>query len=86
LFKCDPLNPKAPATGALKIFGVAGVKEVTYVPSPRFKDGRAVIEHFMQERWGKGGTLSRGDDNWVLSHGGPFKPEVMREIANHPVT
>ena len=85
-FTCDPLNPKAPATGALKIFGAEGVKEATYVPSPRFKDGRAVIEHVMQERWGKGGTLSRGDDNWVLSHGGPFKPEVMRAIANHPVT
>jgi hypothetical protein len=84
-FRCEPLNPKAPATGALKVFGVEGVKEATYVPSPRFKDGRAVIDHFIKERWGTGGALSKGDDNWVLSHGGPFKPEVMREIVNHPV-
>jgi hypothetical protein len=84
-FRCEALNPKAPATGALKIFGVEGVKEATYVPSPRFKDGRAVIDHFIKERWGTGGALSKGDDNWVLSHGGPFKPEVMRDIVNHPV-
>jgi hypothetical protein len=85
-FRCEPLNPKAPPSGALKIFGVEGVKEATYVPSPRFKDGRAVVDHFIQERWGKDGALSKGEDNWVLSHGGPFKPEVMREIVNHPVT
>jgi hypothetical protein len=35
-FKCEPLNPKAPAAmGAIKIFGLEGVKEGTYVPSPR---------------------------------------------------
>ena len=85
-FRCEPLNPKAPATGALKVFGVEGVKEATYVPSPRFKDGRAVINRFIEERWGKDGTLSRGDDNWVLRHNGPFKPDVIREIVNHPVT
>ncbi len=35
-FTCEPLNPKAPAAmGALKIFGLEGVKEGTYVPSSR---------------------------------------------------
>jgi hypothetical protein len=81
----EPLNTKAPAaSGALKIFGVEGVKEATYVPSPRYPDGRAVMTQMMEEKYGHGQTMSRGDDNWMLTHGGPFKPEVIREIANHP--
>lgn len=85
-FRSEPLNPKAPlACGALKIFGIEGIKEATYVPSPRYKDGRAVIEHMVEEKYGKGGTLAPGDDNWMLKHGGPFKPEVVKEIVNHPV-
>jgi hypothetical protein len=82
-----PLNSKAPlASGALKIFGVEGVKEATYVPSPRYKDGRAVMQHMMDEKYGKGGTMSSGDDNWMLTHGGPFNADTVREIVNHPMT
>jgi hypothetical protein len=85
-FRYEPVNMKAPvATGALKIFGVEGVKESTYVPSPRFADGRAVIQHMLDEKYGKGGTMARNGQNWMLEHGGPFKPEVTREIVNHPV-
>ena len=84
-FRAEALNAKAPAaSGALKIFGIEGVKEATYVPSPRFANGRAVISHMVDEKYGKGGTLARDGDNWMLSHGGPFKPEVVREIVNHP--
>jgi len=84
-FRHEPLNMKAPAaSGALKIFGVEGVKEATYVPSPRYRDGRAVMEAMMDEKYASGATMSRGDDNWMLAHGGPFKPEVVREIVNHP--
>lgn len=86
-FRSDPLNPKAPAaSGALKIFGVEGVKEATYVPSPRYRDGTRVMQAMMEEKYGHGRTMSRGDDNWMLTHGGPFKPEVVKAIVNDPVT
>lgn len=84
-FQAEPLNPKAPAAcGQLKIFGIEGIKEATYVPSPRFKDGRAVIEHMLAEKYGKGATMSPGDDNWMLTHKGPYKPEVIKAIISHP--
>jgi hypothetical protein len=83
-FRSEPLNAKAPlASGALKIFGVEGVKEATYVPSPRYADGRAVITHMIEEKYGSGGTLARNGDNW-MTRSGPFKPEVVREIVNDP--
>ena len=84
-FKCEPLNPKAPAAmGALKIFGLEGIKEGTYVPSPRYKNGEAVIRQMMEEKYGHGATMANDDSNWVLTHGGPFKAEVIREIVKDP--
>ncbi len=84
-FRYEEFNPKAPlATGALKAFGVEGIKEATYVPSPRFRNGRAVIEHILDEKYGRGGWLAPAPDNWMLARGGPFKPEVVREIVAHP--
>ncbi len=29
--------------------------------------------------------MSRGDDNWMLTHQGPFKADTVREIVNSPV-
>jgi hypothetical protein len=84
-FKCEPLNPKAPAAmGALKIFGLEGVKEGTYVPSPRYKNGTEVIQKMLDEKYGHGATMANDESNWVLTHGGPFKPEVIREIVKDP--
>src|SRR6266511_2277217 len=84
-FRAEELNPKAPAaSGALKIFGVEGIKEATYVPSPRYADGRTVITHMMDEKYGSGGTLARNGNNWMMNHG-PFKPDVVRDIVNDPV-
>jgi len=85
-FRSEPLNEKAPlASGALKIFGLEGVKEATYVPSPRYRDGRAVMQAMMEEKYGQGRTMSKGEDNWMLTHNGPFKADTVREIVNHPV-
>ncbi len=84
-FKCEPLNAKAPAAmGALKIFGLEGVKEGTYVPSPRYKNGTEVIQKMLDEKYGQGATMANDESNWVLTHGGPFKPEVIREIVKDP--
>ena len=54
-FRAEPLNDKAPAaSGALKIFGVEGVKEATYVPSPKYPDGRSIAAAMMEEKYGSG--------------------------------
>ncbi len=85
-FRAEPLNERAPlASGALKIFGMEGLKEATYVPSPRYRDGRAVMQAMMEEKYGQGRTMSKGEDNWMLTHNGPFKADTVREIVNHPV-
>jgi len=84
-FRHEPPNPKAPlACGALKTFGVEGVKEGTYVPSPRYPDGAAVINQMWQEKYGEGMTMDRGDENWMLRHQGPFKEEIARSIIESP--
>ena len=86
-FRAEPLNERAPAaSGALKIFGLEGIKEATYVPSPRYMDGRAVMTAMMEEKYGEGRTMSRGDDNWMLRHGGPFTADTVRAIVNDPAT
>src|SRR6266540_2936270 len=85
-FRAEPLNERAPlASGALKVFGIEGVKEATYVPSPRYRNGRAVMQAMMEEKYGQGRTMSKGEDNWMLTHNGPFKADTVREIVNHPV-
>ncbi|MFF5991378.1 hypothetical protein [Prauserella flavalba] len=85
-FRHEPLNERAPvASGALKTFGVEGLKEATYVPSPRYPDGRAVVDAMLAQKYGPGGTMSRGEDNWMLRHRGPFKAAVVRELVEHPV-
>jgi hypothetical protein len=85
-FRAEPLNERAPlASGALKISGMEGVKEATYVPSPRYRDGRAVMQAMTEEKYGQGRVMSKGEDNWMLTHNGPFKADTVREIVNHPV-
>jgi hypothetical protein len=86
-FQSEPLNEKAPlACGALKIYGVQGVKEAHYVPSPRFPNGDAIIKHHMDEKYGKGGTMSPGADNWILTHKGPWSAETLKTVLADPVT
>jgi hypothetical protein len=84
-FRQEPPNPKAPLpTGALKTFGIEGVKEGIYVPGPRYKNGQEVIDQMLADKYQKGGTLSRGEDNYMLTRKAPFNPEVARELVNHP--
>ena len=82
-FRHAELNPKAPlASGALKTFGVEGVKEGVYVPGPRYENGTQVIDQMLADKYSKGMTLSPGEDNYLLTHNGPFKAEVAREIIS----
>lgn len=85
-FRHEPLNERAPlASGALKTFGVEGVKEGTYVPSPRYPDARSVIDAMVEEKYGTGRTMSKGEDNWMLTHKGPYTADVVRNIVDSPV-
>jgi len=85
-FRNEPLNERAPlVSGALKTFGVEGVKEATYVPSPKYADGRAIMDAMMEEKYGLGRTLSKGEDNWMLTHQGPYSADVVRNIVNSPI-
>jgi hypothetical protein len=78
-------NPKAPLQcGALKTFGLEGVKEGTYVPSPRYRNGEEVIRHMMHEKYSQGGVFSRDGSSYMLRSGGPYKREVAEQIINHP--
>ena len=38
----------------------------------------------LDEKYGRGAALADDESNWVLTHGGPFKPEVIRQIAKDP--
>ncbi|MEJ2133537.1 MAG: hypothetical protein P8Y95_18375, partial [Gammaproteobacteria bacterium] len=57
--------------------------EATAVPTPWLPDARTAVNRVLESRYGAGGTLSR-EHNWALESGGPFKPEVVEKIVEHP--
>jgi hypothetical protein len=80
-FHVEAPNPKAPvSTGQVKVFGIEGVKEATYVPSPRFKTAEQVVNSWYEEKYGKGMVLHDGPDNYLRKGGSPWKPEVAEQI------
>lgn len=84
-FHIEPLNAKAPvSTGQLKVFGIQGVKEATYVPSPRYPDAAALVDHWYAEKYGEGAWGSEGDDNLMRRGQGGWKPERVAGIVGHP--
>jgi len=84
-FHVEAPNPKAPiSTGQVKIFGIEGVKEATYVPSPRYRNAEQLVEVWWAEKYGPGGPFHSGDDNYLLKGRTPWKPDPTREIAKHP--
>lgn len=86
-FRCEPLNTKAPTlAGQLKTFGLEGVKEATYVPSPKYRNGEECIRALMQEKYGSGAALAKDGNNWMLRTGAPYKREVAEQVINHPVS
>lgn len=63
--------------------GLPGVIDATMVPSQRFKDAESLVRHVVDLRYGVGRHLSR-DDNWNERAGGPFKPETLERVLEHP--
>jgi len=84
-FHVEPPNPRAPlSTGQTKVFGIEGVKEATYVPSPRFKSAEQLVDFWYNEKYGPGGVFHRGDDNALVQGLAPWNPQVAEQIAKHP--
>jgi hypothetical protein len=78
----DPAtNPSRTAT----CLGLPGVKDAVVVPSPRFPDAASAVRHVKELRYRRGAQLSR-QDNWSLRSGGPYRPDVLEEILQHPRT
>jgi hypothetical protein len=44
-----------------------------------------VIDAMMEEKYGFGRTMSKGEDNWMLTHKGPYTADVVRNIVDSPV-
>jgi len=86
-FHVEAPNPKAPiSTGQTKIFGIEGVKEATYVPSPRYKNAEQLVNAWFEEKYGKGRTLSREQDGYLRRVGAPWKTDTMEKILADPRT
>jgi hypothetical protein len=84
-FHIDPPNAKAPlSTGQLKVFGIEGVKEATYVPSPRYPTPEALVEHWYAEKYGPGAWGDEGEDNLMRRGQGGWLPERTEGIVGHP--
>jgi hypothetical protein len=86
-FHIEAPNPKAPvSTGQLKIFGIEGVKEATYVPSPRYKNAEQLVKTWYDEKYAPGGTLHRGEDNYLRKVASPWSGELTESIIADPRT
>ncbi len=72
-------NPSFTAT----CLGKPGVKEPVVVPSPQFPTAADAVQHVSSLRYGPGGHLSR-EANWNERNQGPYRPEAMRDILEHP--
>jgi hypothetical protein len=80
-FHIEAPNPKAPvSTGQTKIFGIEGVKEATYVPSPRFKSAEQLVKAWYDEKYAPGGTLHRGEENYLRKIGSPWNTDTTEKI------
>lgn len=84
-FQIEAPNPRAPvSTGQLKVFGIAGVKEATYLPSPRYQSAEQLVKAWYDEKYGPGGTLHRGEGNYLRRTAAPWQRDTVEAIIEHP--
>ena len=72
-------NPNKIATS----LGLPGIKEAVVVPSPQFPTAEEVVDYVMNIRYTPGSHFAR-EDNYALRNKGPYKPDVMEQILDHP--
>lgn len=84
-FEFQAPNPKAPvATGRIKCAGLPGIKDATLVPSPRYPDGRAVVDQWHREREAAQNWDATGDDNAIRSARTPWREDRADAFVRHP--
>ena len=79
-------NPKCPiSTGQVKVFGVEGVKEATYVPSPRWKSAEQLVEFWYDEKYGKEGVMNDAPSGYLRAVGSPWNRAARSRygLASH---
>jgi hypothetical protein len=80
-FHVEAPNAKAPiSTGQIKVFGIKDVKEATYVPSPRYRSAEQLVSAWYEEKYGPGGALHQGVDNYLRKVGAPWKSDTAEQI------
>jgi hypothetical protein len=78
-------NPKVPVvTGAVKTIGWPGIKEATFVPSPKYPTAEALVKQWHDEKYGPGGWGAAGSDNLLRKGQAGWKPEIIDGIIEHP--
>jgi hypothetical protein len=63
--------------------GLPGIIDAAMTPSKKFPNAEALVRHVVDLRYQRGAHLSRVD-NWSERSGGPFKPEAMERVLEHP--
>jgi hypothetical protein len=63
--------------------GIPGVLEGFGLPAPWWKDSDAVVDEVVARKYRKGSFYAK-EDNWMIKSGGPFKPEIIPLIIEHP--
>ncbi len=76
-------DPAANPSRTTTCLGLPGVKDAVVVPSPRFPDAASAVRYVKELRYAPGAQLAR-QDNWSLRSGGPYRPDVLEEILEHP--
>ena len=56
-FQHEPRRGSPAVSGALKTFGMKGVKDATYIPSEKYPDARTIVTAMMEEKYGTGRTM-----------------------------
>src|SRR6266545_976904 len=89
-FHAEPANPRAPvAAGALKVFGIRGVIEATYVPSPRYPTAESLVSAWWHARFGRAGTGAHDDPSgqvWVREACIGYISYCVETFGQWPVT
>jgi hypothetical protein len=86
-FKHEEPNLRVPlGSGQVVTAGLEGIKEATYVPSRRYKDGMDCITKLFEEKYGPGATMAKDGNSWGQKVGAPYKPEVFEAILKHKHT
>jgi hypothetical protein len=65
--------------------GLPGIKEACVAPSPQFPTAKDMCDYVCNIRYRRGSIFAR-EDNWALRNQAPYRPDVMKQLIEHPRT